>query len=63
LNYNVLFVVDNFLSATHVPSHAEIPRKMILWRIQGNHVIKRNAPQINIEAIWKVYNTGQSQAA
>jgi len=34
----------------HVPSHTEIPRKMMLWRMQGNHLIKRNAPQINIEA-------------
>jgi len=44
----------------HVPSHAEIPRKMMVWRMQGNHLIKRNAPQINIEASWKVYNTGQT---
>jgi len=29
----------------HVPSHAEIRRKMMLWRMQGNHLIKRNAPQ------------------
>jgi len=28
----------------------EIPRKMMLWRMQANHLIKRNAPQINIEA-------------
>jgi len=39
-----------FIVMVQVPSHAEIPRKMMLWRMQGNHLIKRNAPQINIEA-------------
>jgi len=42
----------------HVPSHAEIPRKMMVWGMQGNHLIKRKAPQINIEASWKVCNAG-----
>jgi len=35
-----------FIVMVQVPSHAEIPRKMMLWRMQGNHLIKRNAPQI-----------------
>jgi len=34
----------------HVPSHAEITRKMIVWRMQVNHLIKKHPPQINIEA-------------
>jgi len=47
----------------HVPSQAEIPRKMMVWRMQGNHLKKRNTPQINTEASWKVYNTGQTWSA
>jgi len=25
----------------HVPSHAEIHRKMMLWHMQGNHLIEK----------------------